>query len=143
MHISSHLYYEVYSSCGFQQGENRGITSWTCRHCTLSNSIMCSDSYPIPILCIFFLHHPYILSFLIHACMLACTPDAVTRCSIVMTHQSHQKALSINSHYMSQIRVHLAMTPACVMAIYWWFVVGVYLLGCLRYLEKHEYSLIG
>ena len=25
-----------------------GITPSTCRHCTLSNSNMCSDSYPIP-----------------------------------------------------------------------------------------------
>ena len=57
--------YNVYSSCGFQQGDNIGITSSTCRHCTLSNSIMCSDSYPIPILSLFFLYHPYILYFLI------------------------------------------------------------------------------
>ena len=37
--------------------DNIGITSSTCRHCTLSNSIMCSDSYPIPILSLFFLYH--------------------------------------------------------------------------------------
>ena len=57
--------YKVYSSCGFQQGDNIGITSSTCRHYTLSNSIMCSDSYPIPILSLFFLYHPYIPYFLI------------------------------------------------------------------------------
>ena len=52
-----------YSSFGFQQGDNIGITSFTCRHCTLSNSVMC-DSYPIPILSLFFLYHPYIPYFL-------------------------------------------------------------------------------
>ena len=57
--------YKVHSSCGFQQGDNIGITSSTCRHCTLSNSITCSNSYPIPILSLFFLYHPYILYFLI------------------------------------------------------------------------------
>ena len=76
--------YKVYSSCGFQQGNNIGITSSTCRHYTLSNSIMCSDSYPIPILSLFFLYHPYVpyflfqriffyflvsFLFLLHACM--------------------------------------------------------------------------
>ena len=75
--------YKFYSSCGFQQGDNIGITSSTCRHCTLSNSVMCSDSYPIPILSLFFLYHPYIpyfliqrifhflisFLFLLHACM--------------------------------------------------------------------------
>ena len=55
--------YEVYSSCSFQQGDNIGITSSTCRHCTLT--IICGDSYPIPILSLFFLYHPYILYFLI------------------------------------------------------------------------------
>ena len=50
-------------TCGFQQGDNIGITSSTCRHCTLSNSIICSDSYPIPILSLFFLYHPYIPYF--------------------------------------------------------------------------------
>ena len=53
------------------------------RHYTLSNSIMCSDSYPIPILSLFFLYHHYIpyfliqrifcfivsFIFLLHACM--------------------------------------------------------------------------
>ena len=39
----------------FQQGDNIGITSSTCRHCTLSNSIICSDSYPIPILSLLFM----------------------------------------------------------------------------------------
>ena len=53
----------MHSSCGFQQGDNIGITSSTCRHCTLSNSIMCSDSYPIPSLSPFFLYHPYIPYF--------------------------------------------------------------------------------
>ena len=57
--------YNVYSSCGFQQGDIIGITSSTCRHYTLINSIMCSDSYPIPILSLFFLYHPYIPPFLI------------------------------------------------------------------------------
>ena len=52
-------------SCGFQQGDNIGITSSNCRHYTLINSIMCSDSYPIPILSLFFLYHPFIPSFLI------------------------------------------------------------------------------
>ena len=33
----------VDSSCGFQQGDNIGITSSTFRHCTLSNSTMHSD----------------------------------------------------------------------------------------------------
>ena len=47
-------YIKAYSSCGFQQGDNIGITSSTCRHCTLSNSIMCSYSYSIPILSLFF-----------------------------------------------------------------------------------------
>ena len=42
-----------------------GITSSTCRHYKLSNSIMCSDSYPIPILSLFFLYYPHIPSFLI------------------------------------------------------------------------------
>ena len=74
---------KVDSSCGFQQGNNIGITSSTCRHCALSNSIMYSDSYPIPIMSLFFLYHPYIpyfliqffflfsslLPFLLHACM--------------------------------------------------------------------------
>ena len=59
----------------------RRITSSTCRHCTLSNS-MCSDLYPIPILSLFFLYHPIpyfliqrifsfssLLPFLLHACM--------------------------------------------------------------------------
>ena len=45
--------------------DNIGITSSTCRHYTLINSIMCSDSYPIPILSLFFLYHPYIPHFLI------------------------------------------------------------------------------
>ena len=57
--------YKIYLGCGFQQGNNIGITSSTCRHCTLSNSVMCSDSYPIPILFVFFLYHPYIPYFLI------------------------------------------------------------------------------
>ena len=75
--------YRFCSSFGFQQGNNIGITSSTCRHCTLSNSVMCSDSYPIPILSLFFLYHPHILYFfiqtifnflvsflfLLHACM--------------------------------------------------------------------------
>ena len=75
--------YKVYSRCGFQQGDNIGITSSTCRHYTLSNSIMCNDSNPIPILSLFFLYHPYIpyfliqrifhflvsFLFLLHACM--------------------------------------------------------------------------
>ena len=56
--------YKVYLGCGFQQGDNIGITSSTCRHCTLSNSVICSDSYPIPILSLFFLYHPYIPYFL-------------------------------------------------------------------------------
>ena len=30
---------KVYTSCGFQQGDNIGITSSTCRHCTLSNPL--------------------------------------------------------------------------------------------------------
>ena len=34
--------------------DNIGITSSTCRHCTLSNSITCSDFIP----------HPYLVSFL-------------------------------------------------------------------------------
>ena len=34
--------------------DNIGITSSTCRHCTVSNSIMCSDFMP----------HPYLVSFL-------------------------------------------------------------------------------
>ena len=76
------VHYFCYSSYCFQQGDNIGITSSTCRHCTLSNSVMCSDSYPIPILSVFFLYHPYIPYFLIqrifhlvsflsllHACM--------------------------------------------------------------------------
>ena len=33
--------YNVYSGCDFQQGDNIGITSSTCRHYTLINSIMC------------------------------------------------------------------------------------------------------
>ena len=49
-----------------------GITS-TCRHCTLSNSITCSDSYPIPILSLLFLYplllFSSVLRFLLHACM--------------------------------------------------------------------------
>ena len=49
----------------YTAGNNIGITSSTCRHYTLINSIMCSDSYPIPILSLFFLYHPYIPSFLI------------------------------------------------------------------------------
>ena len=72
--------YKFCSSCGFQQGDNIGITSSTCRHCTLSNSVLCSDSYPIPILSLFFLYIPYFLIqrifhflisflFLLHACM--------------------------------------------------------------------------
>ena len=75
--------YKFYLSCGFQQDDNIWITSSTCRHCTLSNSVMCSDSYPIPILSFFFLYHPYIpyfliqrifhflvsFLFLLHACM--------------------------------------------------------------------------
>ena len=56
--------YRFYLSCGFYQGDNIGITSSTCRHCTLSNSVMCNDLYPIPILSLF-LYHPYILYFLI------------------------------------------------------------------------------
>ena len=35
------------------------------RHCTVTISIMCSDSYPIPILSLFFLYHSYIPYFLI------------------------------------------------------------------------------
>ena len=67
----------------FQQGDNIRIASSTCRHCTLSNFIMCSDSYPTSILSLFFLYHPYIpyfliqrifhflvsFLFLLHACM--------------------------------------------------------------------------
>ena len=48
----------------YTAGDNIGITSSTCRHCTLSNFVMCSDSYPIPILSLF-LYHPYIPYFLI------------------------------------------------------------------------------
>ena len=55
--------YKVHSSCGFQQGDNIGITSSTCRHCTLSNSIMYSDSYPIPILSLLFIPSLYPLLF--------------------------------------------------------------------------------
>ena len=76
--------YKFDSSCGFQQGDKIGIASSNCRHCTLSNSIMCSDSYPIPILSLFFLCHPYIPYFLLQRicyflvsflfyCMHACT----------------------------------------------------------------------
>ena len=75
--------YKFYSSCGFQQHDNIGFTLSTCRHCTLSNSVMCSDSYHIPILSPFFLYHPYFpyiliqrifnflvsFLFLLHACM--------------------------------------------------------------------------
>ena len=79
-----HYLHKVNSSCGFQQGDIIGIIPSTCRHCTLSNSIICSDSYPIPILSLIFLYHPYIpyfflvqrsflfyslLPFLLHACM--------------------------------------------------------------------------
>ena len=53
---TSWLMYQVYSSCGFQQGDNIGITSSTCRHYTLSNSIMFSDSYTIPTLSFSFLY---------------------------------------------------------------------------------------
>ena len=49
----------------YTAGDNIGITSSTCRHYTLSNSFMCSDSYRIPILSLLFLYHPYILYFLI------------------------------------------------------------------------------
>ena len=45
-------------------GDNIGITSSTCRHYTLSNSIMCNDSYP-SLSCLLFLYHPYIPHFLI------------------------------------------------------------------------------
>ena len=47
------------------QGDNIGITSSTCRHCTLSNSIiMCAALYPIPILSPFlFLPSLYSLLF--------------------------------------------------------------------------------
>ena len=55
-----------------------GIASSTCKH-----TVMCSDSYPIPVLSLFFLYHPYIpyfliqrifhflvsFLFLLHACM--------------------------------------------------------------------------
>ena len=72
--------YKVYSSCGFQQGDDIGITSLTCRHCTLSNSIICSDSYPIPILSFIPSLYPLLFNsknfyflvsflFLLHACM--------------------------------------------------------------------------
>ena len=44
----------------YTAGNNIGITSLTCRHCTLSNYIMCSDSYPIPVWSLFLLYHPYI-----------------------------------------------------------------------------------
>ena len=54
---------KFYSSCGFYQGNNIGITSSICSHCTLSNSIMCSDSCSIPILSLFFLYHPYFKNF--------------------------------------------------------------------------------
>ena len=88
VHISGHFLMGN-SSCSFQQGDNIVITSWTYRHCTLI-IIMCSDSYPIAILSLFFLYHPYIpllfilknvlfynhLPFLPHAGML-------TRCTIV------------------------------------------------------------
>ena len=57
--------YKVYSSCGFQQGNNIGNTSSTCRYYTLINFIRCNDSYPISILSLIFLYHPYIPSFLI------------------------------------------------------------------------------
>ena len=40
--------------------------------------------------------------------MSVCTQDVVTRCTIIMAHQSQQKALIIKSHSMSRIRVHLA-----------------------------------
>ena len=49
----------------YTAGDNIGIISSTCRPYTLINSIMCSNSYPIPILSLFFLYHPYIPSFLI------------------------------------------------------------------------------
>ena len=80
---TSRWVYRFYSSFGFQHGDNIGIISSTCRHCTLSNSVMCSDSYPIPILSLYFLYHPSIpyfliqrifhflvsFLFLLHACM--------------------------------------------------------------------------
>ena len=58
--LKSHLSKPQYTAV-----DNIGITSSTCRHYTLINSIMCSDSYPIPILSLFFLYHPYIPPFLI------------------------------------------------------------------------------
>ena len=77
--------YKFYSDCGFQQADNIGITS----HCTRSNSIMCSDSYPIPILSLFFLYHPYIPYFLINprrACAARVTVVAVCVCVSVKSH---------------------------------------------------------
>ena len=53
--------YQNHSS--YTAGNNIGITSSTCSHCTLSNSIMCSDSYPIPILSLFYYTIPYPLLF--------------------------------------------------------------------------------
>ena len=49
------------------------ITSSTCRHYTLSNSIMCNNSYPIPILSLSFYTIPlfhFLVSFpFFTACM--------------------------------------------------------------------------
>ena len=64
--------YKVYSSCGFQQGNNIGITSSTCRHCTLmhTTSLFClflfiPSLYPL----VFYSLFSSLLPFLLHACM--------------------------------------------------------------------------
>ena len=59
----SHLYKSI-QVVVFSKVTIIGIISLTWRHCTQSNSIiMCSDSYPIPILSLFFLYHSYIPYF--------------------------------------------------------------------------------
>ena len=153
MHIYRHLY-KVYSSCGFQQGDNIGITSLTCRHFTLSNSIMCSDSYPIPILPPFFLYHTYIPYFLIQRFVYFLVSFLFLLHACVHTRCSHQVYNSNGPHnkgpqYKKPLHVtnqgpsgYIAdWTPACVTAIY--VVVACCWCVLIRVLEKHECSLIG
>ena len=117
--------YKVYLGCGFQQGDNIGIISSTCRHCKLSNSVMCSDSYSISILSLFFLYHPYIPYFLIQK-----------NCRFLVSFLFLLHAC-MYSHQVSNSNSGLAPKTGLLLGEFVCEVSHTYLLECLRYREKH------
>ena len=109
----------VYSSCGFQQGDNIGITSSTCRHCTLSTSIMCCDSYPIPLLSLFSLYPLLLIQrifyvlvsfFLLHACMHTRCSHQVYNCNGPSSHTLDYRECS----GVISLQLHFSVVHVCI-----------------------------